>query len=130
MKIIFRSTGRDFILANHGMESPDGYRVANTRTIQPAPRLRAPLMKHFDRQNTTCTVAFGTMIEFATVKDAQAHCSRLGSELPNTGALIIENELGGTQTMDPAGLQTDEHTHMGATSVHSYVFVGGELRGK
>lgn len=129
MKITIEpATGRPFELAGHGHTSPADLRINGELVAETAEYLRATVVDVFNRGNRRTSVTFSVTREHASVEAAQLYLLRHEVNVPRSGLVTFEAEQArGSLWMYDAVLNTVSSSHVGATTLHSYSILGGEI---
>ena len=116
-----------FYLSNGDQESPNGLTIDEARTPQVAEGLRWRKVKVFDRANKRTTIAFSVTRLWPTVGAAESFMLKHGTLVPSNGLLQFTLSDNTTLYMPDTECATTSSKHIGATTMHSYSLVGGEI---
>ncbi len=119
-----------FIVADSGVMGVSGFKIGVETTVQWDRPLRATNAQPRDRGNSATSISFSVTRLFTSVAAAETFILLHGKLLPKRGMLQLIAEDGKTvqkSFMRVTAVPTVESSYIGATTMHSYKFVGGGI---
>lgn len=124
-------------LADDGAEGVSGFRINGQNTgVAQVDILNATEPRLRDGLNERNTISFSISRTHASAADAEVYLLTHKTEVPHTGILKLQATGENGQEVirwlgtpdNPAGLTMSDGSYLGATTFHTYSFIGGVVR--
>jgi hypothetical protein len=112
-------------------EFEEEFKINGQPLVQVGEHLRAVNAKPYGRGNMKTTVSWTATKEHNSMQEAEAFQLLHHSEIPTTGSLVCTAEGNGRApyTLSNAQLQSHDGSRIGVTTIHKYIFTGGDFAG-
>ncbi len=126
-----RITIDNFVLADHGRESVNDFRINGHRAVQESQFLRGPQIEVFARGNRKTAISFKVKRLHPSGQRAEKYILEHDVLVPEQGLVTLtardENGAEVSRWLANACIETTESNYTGASTEHSYNITGGKL---
>ena len=132
MKIAIQQSatkGFDLISGLSGSEFEEQFKINGQPLAQVREYLRGAKARPIRRGNVKTNISWTATKEHASLHAAEEFLLEHHASIPTTGSLVCTAEGSGqaAYTLSDAVLQTHTGERIGVTTIHEYVFVGGDF---